>query len=106
MTKRLKAHEVVLQDDPTNLIVRCLYEGLPLNIARKSDSGYMTEYTHQKDCYIHPSSVLHISMKNALGQKKSKYEEALNKDQGNSKIIYSEIVQTSKNYLRYLTDVS
>jgi HrpA-like RNA helicase len=81
LEKRPKAHQSEVVEDPTNLIVRCLYEGLPLNIAKRCDSGYMTEYTHQKDCYVHPSSVLHISMKNALGIKKSKYEENLNKEQ-------------------------
>lgn len=52
----------LVNQDNSNLIIKCLFEGLPLNVAVKGQSSaYITEASHQ-ECWIHPSSVLHQSM--------------------------------------------
>jgi len=113
------------EQDSSNLIIRCLLEGLPLNVARRghlpgasasSSQSFLTESSNQ-ECSIHPSSVLHVSMRHLFKKEKKEFEtphhqQINSRESGNRqeqqchRVIFSEIIQTSKNYVRHLTDVS
>lgn len=69
------------------LIIKCLQEGLPLNVAHR-DKGQSYRTIQNEECSIHPSSFV------------------LQKETDRQTVVYSEIILTSKNYLRVVTDVS
>ena len=53
-------------DKLNSLVVSCLVEGMPLNLARHSHgNSYQTE-VGSEECSIHPSSVLFANMANAF----------------------------------------
>ena len=76
--------------DTSTLVVQCLNEGLPLNQATLSHGSVFITNSGRENCSIHPSSVL-------FGQSNSGEVK---------KVIYSEIVQTNKVYMRCVTDVT
>jgi hypothetical protein len=77
---------VAVEDN--ELIVTCLVEGLPLNMSMKSHGAVYKTLTGSEECGIHPSSVLFGG--NCQAQR----------------ILFSEIVKTSKLYMRCVTDAS
>jgi HrpA-like RNA helicase len=86
-------------DERNSLVIQCLYRGMPNNIAEHfTNNLYKTKYGRE-ECSIHPSSSLLSTVNRTPG---SRDQEAIHKE----KLVYSELIQTSKNYLRYVTDVS
>lgn len=74
------------QSDRNELILKCLFEGLPLNLAEnRFGMVYRTLRSHD-ECKIHPTSVLFNSTP--------------------AHIVYTEIIVTSKKYMRFVTDIS
>lgn len=89
MSRVMSKHQdqSAIDNNSEQLIVMCLLEGLPLNRATLSHGNvYLT--ANKEECSLHPSSSLFGS---ALQIKT---------------VIYSEIVQTTKTYMRCVTDVS
>ena len=72
-------------------IIRCLHEGLPLNVANR-DKGNTYKTIQNEECAIHPSSFLLQNTKDGEGVRQT--------------VVFSEIIFTTKNYLRCVTDVS
>ena len=73
------------------MIIKCLHEGLPLNIAQR-DKGNTYKTIQKEECNIHPSSFLLQNTKDSEVSRQT--------------VIYSEIILTTKNYLRCVTDIS
>lgn len=71
--------------DKNQLITKCLYEGLPLNTYQCHENIYRSTRS-QMECNIHPTSVLF--------NKHAAY------------IVCSEIIITSKKYMRFCTDIT
>ena len=72
--------------DKNELILKCLYEGLPLNIADNHFGVLYKTSKSSEDCRIHPTSVLFNSTP--------------------AHIIYTEIIVTSKKYMRFVSDIT
>ena len=104
------------QEQVTELIIRCLVDGLPLNQAKKVQTSSQQLFVTQQgkqECAIHPSSVLHASQRHMFKDKteeKSAYEKQLNPAQHSPQdyrcLIYSEVIETTRTYVRFVTDVS
>eukprot|EP00347_Sterkiella_histriomuscorum_P000505 403375592 len=78
-------------------VVRCLRDGLVLNVA-VIEKGNQYKTLNNEECSIHPSSFLIGSDINTGDRKNQKLLR--------QKIIYSEIINTTKNYLKYVTDIT
>ena len=81
-------------DNVTELLLKCIVEGLPLNMARKAESSGAQVYTTKNGqvVHIHPSSILHPSQRRLLRTDKSSYERGLNPDVDCRCVLYSEVV--------------
>lgn len=75
-------------------LLQCLKDGLPLNVARKTPNNSYKTDNHHIECWIHPSSVLHGSNRARQTDKASA-----------STLLYSEIIETNKCYLKCVTDI-
>ena len=102
--------EAQLTEDSSNLILTCLLEGLPLNLASRgqqscdssasSASQFLTESSRQ-ECFIHPSSVLHVSMQHMFKREQANKFHTLHQQQINAargsnhlcnRIIFTEMI--------------
>ncbi|CDW77464.1 probable atp-dependent rna helicase dhx35 isoform 1 [Stylonychia lemnae] len=78
-------------------VVRCLKDGLILNVATL-EKGNQYKTMNNEECSIHPSSFL-------IGSDIKKGSKEPGKVL-RQKIIFSEIINTTKNYLKYVTDIT
>lgn len=83
------------------LVVQCLAEGMPLNVATRSHGSTFKTANGGEECSIHPSSVLFG--KNLTEILKNGKEEEAKTEQ---KVLFSELVRTSKQYMRCVTNIT
>ena len=80
---------------------------MPLNTSTLSHGNTYKTDTGGEECSIHPSSVLfgrNLASKNSNAA--SNFEQNKEVQPRQQKVLYSEIMQTTKQYMRCVTDVT
>ena len=84
------------------LVVQCLAEGMPLNVAARVHGSTFKTANGGEECAIHPSSALFgktLTKQLAPGIEQPEL-------QVEQKVLFSELVRTSKQYMRCVTNIT